>query len=223
MKNTMKKQIITFVMLMTIAIGAQAQSRLEPMTQTDQKLWGEKYFETWLSGKASQQMIKFPTPMEDFPSALYVYRGYGEIERLQVKRCVMNKYAKRNEPKLKLDSLEIKIDKETALAFSNLIKHAVGTCMFNDNRLGFDGTTYFFGDYSRVATTWSPDLGSNCRRLTDVLEKAMAAVKNQNKDELKGLLPEVKSLTKVFEELYPKDLDREWEKIDSVLSAKTRL
>lgn len=223
MKNTMKKQIITFVMLMTIAIGAQAQSRLEPMTQTDQKLWGEKYFETWLSGKASQQMIKFPTPMEDFPSALYVYRGYGEIERLQVKRCVMNKYAKRNEPKLKLDSTEIKIDKETTLAFSNLIKLAVGTCMFNDNRLGFDGTTYFFGDYSRVATTWSPDHGSNCKRLTDVLEKAMAAVKNQNEDELKGLLPEVKSLTKVFEELYPKDLDREWEKIDSVLSAKAKL
>ena len=219
----MKKQIITLVtFLMAAAIGAQAQSRLEPMTQTDQKLWGEKYFETWLSEKASQQMLKFPTPMEDFPSALYVYSGYGEIERLQVKRCVMNKYAKRNEPKLKLDSIEIKTDKETTLAFSNLIKHAVGTCMFNDNRLGFDGTTYFFGDYSRVATIWSPDPGSNCRRLTDVLEKAMAAVKNQNEDKLKGLLPEVKSLTKVFEELYPKDLDREWEKIDSVLSAKAK-
>lgn len=220
----MKKQIITLVtFLMAAAIGAQAQSRLEPMTQTKQELWGDKYFETWFSPKASQQMIKFPTPMEDFPSALYVYRGYGEIERLQVKRCVMNKYAKRNEPKLKLDSIEIKTDKKTTLAFSNLIKHAVSTCMFNDNRLGFDGTTYFFGDYSRVATTWSPDHGSNCKRLTDVLEKAMAAVKNQNEDELKGLLPEVKSLTKVFEELYPKDIDREWEKIDSVLSAKAKL
>lgn len=216
----MKKQIITFVMLMTIAIGAQAQSRLEPMTQTDQKLWGEKYFETWLSGKASQQMLIFPS--FDFPTALYVYRGYKKTERLQVKWCVVNKDAGENEAKLKLDSIEIKTDKKTTLAFSNLIKHAVGTCMFNDH-MGFDGTTYFFGDYSRVATTWSPDRGSNCKRLTDVLEKAMAAVKNQNEDELKGLLPEVKSLTKVFEELYPKDLDREWEKIDSVLSAKTRL
>lgn len=220
----MKKQIITLVtFLMAAAIGAQAQSRLEPMTQTDQKLWGEKYFEIWLSGKASQQMIKLPTPMEDFPSALYVYRGYKKTERLQVKWCVVNKDAGENEAKLKLDSIEIKTDKKTTLAFSNLIKHAVGTCMFNDNRLGFDGTTYFFGDYSRVATIWSPDHGSNCRRLTDVLEKAMAAVRNQNREELKGLLPEVKSLTKVFEELYPKDLDREWEKIDSVLSAKTRL
>ena len=217
----MKKQIITLVtFLMAAAIGAQAQSRLEPMTQTDQKLWGEKYFETWLSGKASQQMLIFPS--FDFPTALYVYRGYGEIERLQVKWCVVNKDAGENEAKLKLDSIEIKTDKKTTLAFSNLIKHAVSTCMFNDNRLGFDGTTYFFGDYSRVATIWSPDPGSNCKRLTDVLEKAMAAVKDQNKDELKGLLPEVKSLTKVFEELYPKDLDREWEKIDSVLSAKAK-
>ena len=217
----MKKQIITLVtFLMAAAIGAQAQSRLEPMTQTDQKLWGEKYFETWLSGKASQQMLIFPS--FDFPTALYVYRGYGEIERLQVKWCVVNKDAGENEAKLKLDSIEIKTDKKTTLAFSNLIKHAVSTCMFNDNRLGFDGTTYFFGDYSRVARIWSPDDGSNCQRLTDVLEDAMAAVKDQNKDELKRLLPEVKSLTKVFEELYPKDLDREWEKIDSVLSAKAK-
>ena len=155
MKNTMKTHIITFVMLMGIAIGSQAQSRLEPISLQDldikkSDVWS---FAGWYSEEASQQMIKFPTPMEDFPSALYVYRGYGEIERLQVKRCVVNKYAKRNEPKLKLDSLEIKIDKETTLAFSNLIKHAVGTCMFNDH-MGFDGTTYFFGDYSRVATTW---------------------------------------------------------------------
>lgn len=204
----MKKQIITLVtFLMAAAIGAQAQSRLEPMTQTDQKLWGEKYFDTWLSGKASQQMLIFPS--FDFPTALYVYRGYGEIERLQVKWCVVNKDAGENEAKLKLDSIEIKTDKKTTLAFSNLIKHAVSTCMFNDNRLGFDGTTYFFGDYSRVARIWSPDDGSNCQRLTDVLEDAMAAVKDQNKDELKRLLPEVKSLTKVFEELYPKDIDRD--------------
>lgn len=200
----MKKQIITLVtFLMAAAIGAQAQSRLEPMTQTDQKLWGEKYFETWLSGKASQQMLIFPS--FDFPTALYVYRGYGEIERLQVKWCVVNKDAGENEAKLKLDSIEIKTDKKTTLAFSNLIKHAVSTCMFNDNRLGFDGTTYFFGDYSRVAGIWSPDDGSNCKRLTDVLEKAMTAVKNQNEEELKSLLPEVESLTKVFKKLYPSD------------------
>ena len=205
----MKKQIITLVtFLMAAAIGAQAQSRLEPISLQDldmkkSDVWS---FAGWYSEEASQQMIKFPTPMEDFPSALYVYRGKKQIKRLQVKWCVVNKDAGENEPKLKLDSIEIKTDKKTALAFSNLIKHAVGTCMFIDNRLGFDGTTYFFGDYSRVATIWSPDDGSNCKRLTDVLEKAMTAVKNQNKDELKGLLPEVKALTKVFEELYPEDL-----------------
>ena len=208
MKNTMKTHIITFVMLMGIAIGSQAQSRLEPISLQDLNMkksdvWS---FAGWYSEEASQQMIKFPTPMEDFPSALYVYRGKKQIKRLQVKWCVVNKDAGENEAKLKLDSIEIKTDKKTALAFSNLIKHAVGTCMFIDDRLGFDGTTYFFGDYSRVARIWSPDDGSNYKRLTDVLEKAMAAVKNQNKDELKGLLPEVKALTKVFEELYPEDL-----------------
>ncbi len=202
----MKKQIITLVTaLMVAAIGAQAQSRLEPMTQIEKELWGEKEFGTWLSKKASQQMLKFPTPMEDFPSALYVFCGKGESGRLQVKRCVGYKEAGPDEPKLKLDSIEVKTDKATALMFSDLIEHAVATCMFNDERLGFDGTTYFFGNSIRVATIWSPDSGSNCKRLTDVLEKAMTAVKNQNEDELKALLPEVESLTEVFKKLYPKD------------------
>ena len=203
----MNKKIITLVMLlMAAAIGAQAQSRLEPMTQLHQKeSLGVWYYGTWLSKTARQQMLKFPTPMEDFPSALYIYCGYGEIERLQVKKCVVNKEAGPDEAKLKIDSVEVKTDKATALMFSDLIEHAVNTCMFNDERLGFDGTTYFFGNSIRVATIWSPDRGSNCKRLTDVLEKAMTAVKNQNEDELKSLLPEVESLTKVFKGLYPKD------------------
>ena len=202
----MSKKIIKLVMLLMVAaIGAQAQSRLEPMTQTQQELWGKKYFGTWLSKEAIQQMLKFPTPMEDFPSALYVYYGKGESGRLQVKRCVVNEEAEENEAKLKLDSIELETYKATVLKISDLIEHAVKTCMFNDERLGFDGTTYFFGNRIRVATIWSPDRGSNCKRLTDVLEKAMTAVKNQNEDELKSLLPEVESLTKVFEGLYPKD------------------
>lgn len=200
----MKKQIITLVIvLMAAAIGAQAQSRLEPMTQTQQKLWGEKYFGTWLSERAIQQMLIFPS--FSFPSALYVYYGYGESERLQVKWCEVNKEAEPDEPKLKLDSIDIKTDKATALMFSDLIEHAVATCMFNDERRGLDGTRYFFGNRIRVATAWSPGPGSNCRRLTDVLEKAMTAVRNQDEEELKGLLPEVASLTKVFEKLYPND------------------
>lgn len=207
----MKKQIITLVtLLMAAAIGAQAQSRLEPMTQTQQKLWGEKYFGTWLSRRASQQMLIFPS--FSFPSALYVYR-YGESERLQVKWCEVNKEAepgvppapdRREEPRLKLDSIEVKTDKATALMFSDLIEHAVRACMFNDERRGLDGTRYFFGNHIRVATIWSPGAG-NCKRLTDVLEKAMTAVKNQDEDELKALLPEVESLTEVFKKLYPKD------------------
>jgi hypothetical protein len=200
----MKKRIILLLaLLMVAAVDAQAQSRLEPMTQTQQKLWGEKYFGTWLSRKASQQMLIFPS--FSFPSALYVYYGHGESERLQVKWCEANKDAGPDEPKLKLDSIEVKTDKATAVMFSDLIKHAVATCMFNDERMGFDGTTYFFGNSIRVATIWSPDSGSNCKRLTDVLEKAMTAVRNQDEEELKALLPEVEALTEVFKKLYPKD------------------
>ena len=201
----MKKRIILLMaLLMAAAIGLQAQSRLEPMTQIEQELWGEKEFGTWLSKKASQQMLKFPTPMEDFPSALYVFCGKGESGRLQVKRCVVNKEAGPDESKLRLDSIEVKTDKATAVAFSDLIDHAVATCMFNDQRMGLDGTRYFFGNRIRVATAWSPGPG-NCGRLTNVLVRAMTAVKNQNEEELKALLPEVEALTEVFKKLYPKD------------------
>lgn len=199
----MKKRIITLVaVLMAAAIGLQAQSRLEPMTQTQQKLWGEKYFGTWLSERAIQQMLIFPS--FSFPSALYVYYGYGESERLQVKWCEANKDAGPDEPKLKLDSIEVKTDKATAVAFSDLIEHAVATCMFNDERRGLDGTRYFFGNRIRVATAWSPGPG-NCGRLTNVLVRAMTAVRNQDEEELKALLPEVEALTEVFKKLYPKD------------------
>ena len=93
-------------------------------------------------------MLKFPTPMEDFPSALYIYCGKGESGRLQVKWCVVNKEAGPNESLLKLDSIEVKTDKATAMKFSDLIEHAVKTCMFGDELpRGFDGTTYFFGNY----------------------------------------------------------------------------
>lgn len=200
----MKKRIILLMaLLMAAAIGLQAQSRLEPMTQTQQKLWGKKYFGTWLSKRAIQQMLIFPS--FSFPSALYVYYGYGESERLQVKWCEANKDAGPDESKLRLDSIEVKTDKATAVMFSDLIEHAVATCMFNDERRGLDGTRYFFGNHIRVATIWSPGRGSNCKRLTDVLEKAMTAVRNQDEEKLKGLLPEVESLTKVFEKLYPND------------------
>ena len=199
----MKKRIITLVTLMMVAaIGAQAQSRLEPMTQTQQKLWGEKYFGTWLSERAIQQMLIFPS--FSFPSALYVYYGYGETERLQVKWCEVNKEAGPGEPKLRLDSIEVKTDKATAVMFSELIEHAVATCMFNDERRGLDGTRYFFGNRIRVATAWSPGPG-NCGRLRNVLVRAMTAVRNQNEEELKALLPEVESLTEAFKKLYPKD------------------
>ncbi len=102
------------------------------MTQTQQKLWGEKYFGTWLSERAIQQMLIFPS--FSFPSALYVYYGYGESERLQVKWCEV-KEARPDEPRLKLDSIEVKTDRATALMFSDLIKHAVATTWIRRNHI----------------------------------------------------------------------------------------
>ena len=195
------KRLIPIIMMLCFVMTANAQTRLHPMTQSQQKIWGERYFGRWLSQEATQQMLQFPS--FGYPSALYVFCYHGENGRLQAKWCVVNKDARPNESKLKLDSIDIWTDKTTALKFCKLIEHAVNTSMFVGERLGFDGTRYFFGECLHVATTWSPV--GNCKRLTDVLEKAITAVRNQNEEELKGLLPEVDALTTVFEKLYPND------------------
>lgn len=195
------KRFILFVAIICIAFSTKAQKRLQPMSLLTEQSW-EKYYKGWWREDATQQMLKFPSLMAA-PSALYIYCNSENDTRLMVRQIVLNKEAGPNEKKTKADSTEIKTDRATALAFSDLIEHAVMTSMYIGERIGFDGTTYFFSSSYNIATTWSPV--GNSKKLTDILAKAMAAVLNHNEDELKDLLPEVESLTEEFKKLYPED------------------
>lgn len=196
------KRCIFFVTIICIAFSTKAQKRLQPMSLLTEQSW-EKYYKGWRREDATQQMIKFPSLMAALPSALYIYCNSESDTRLVVKQIELNKEAGPNEKKTKADSTEIKTDRATALAFSDLIEHAVMTSMYIGKRIGFDGTRYFFCSSHNIATTWSPV--GNSKKLTDILEKAMGAVRNHNADELKDLLPEVQSLTEEFKKLYPED------------------
>lgn len=196
------KRFILFVTIICIAFSTKAQKRLQPMSLITEQSW-EKYYKGWRREDATQQMIKFPSLMAALPSALYIYCNSESDTRLVVKQIELNKEAGPNEKKTKADSTEIKTDRATALAFSDLIEHAVMTSMYIGKRIGFDGTRYFFCSSHNIATTWSPV--GNSKKLTDILEKAMVAVRNHNADELKDLLPEVESLTGDFKKLYPED------------------
>lgn len=196
------KRFILFAAIICIAFSTKAQKRLQPMSLIIEQSW-EKYYKGWWREDATQQMIKFPSLMAALPSALYIYCNSENDTRLMVRQIVLNKEAGPNEKKTKADSTEIKTDRATALAFSDLIEHAVMTSMYIGERIGFDGTEYFFCSSYHIATTWSPV--GNSKKLTDILEKAMTAVRNHNEDELKDLLPEVESLTEEFKKLYPED------------------
>lgn len=196
------KRFILFAAIICIAFSTKAQKRLQPMSLLTEQSW-EKYYKGWWREDATQQMIKFPSLMAALPSALYIYCNSENDARLVVRQIVLNKEAGPNEKKTKADSTEIKTDRATALAFSDLIEHAVMTSMYIGKRIGFDGTRYFFCSSHNIATTWSPV--GNSKKLTDILEKAMVAVRNHNEDELKELLPEVQYLTEDFKKLYPED------------------
>ena len=200
------KRVFFIVAALSIAFNTKAQKRLQPMSLIIEQSW-EKYYKGWWRKDATQQMIKFPSLMAALPSALYVYCNNESDTKLVVRQVVPNEHAGPNEKKTKVDSTEIRTDGATALAFGDLIEHAVMTSMYIGERIGFDGTRYFFESSFNIATTWSPV--GNSKKLTDVLERAMAAVRSRSEDELKGLLPEVKSLTEEFKKLYPLSVETE--------------
>lgn len=196
------KRLVLLVAVISIAFNIKAQKRLQPMSLITENSW-EKYYKGWWREDATQQMLKFPSLMAGLPSALYIYCNSENSSRLMVKQILPNREAGANEKRTKVDSTEIKTKRAIAQAFGDLIEHAVMTSMYKGERIGFDGTRFFFSSSYNIATTWSPV--GNSKKLTDMLEKTMDAVRNHNEDELKDLLPEVKSLTEEFKKLYPEN------------------
>lgn len=146
----MRKTII--FILLAISNIAIAQTRLTPLNQIEQKIWGKDVFPTYINEDAKCQMIVSPSFVP--PSALYIglKRSSKDMYRLAVKdqKKVIH---------------EMNSDSLTIVRLSNLIKHAVNTSSYTSERLGNDGVSYFLFDYYNGASVWTPDENSN----TDVL------------------------------------------------------
>jgi len=61
-----------------------------------------------------------------------------------------------------------------------------------------------------TAEFWSPKEGTNCHTLEEVLERVCMAVKNNDPVAVDALEPDAVELTKVFKELFPKDVENHW-------------
>ena len=73
---------------------------------------------------------------------------------------------------------------------------------------GADGVTYEIrvqgGRYT--ASCWSPEKGSNCGQIVELLTRLSDAIKNNDSKRIESLIPSADELSRKFEALYPDDV-----------------
>ena len=173
-----------------------AQECLKPISQSQQKLWGDHDFKHWYCPEASQQFLVFPSPVEEI-QALYIY-SHGENAGMLV---VRTKSFKKTALDMSKDSFSIHVGKEVTMRLGSLLQHAVNTSNYLYDRMGFDGINYFFFDGKNGATCWTPN--GACGRMVEVLEDIMQGVREGNLEKIVSCGPRIDSLATHFKSHYP--------------------
>ena len=95
---------------------------------------------------------------------------------------------------------------------TGLFYAAVFSSSYTAQGNGLDGVTYelLFDMGLFTAEFWSPKQGTNCHKLEEILERVCMAVKNNDPAAIDALEPDVVELTKIFKELFPKDVENHW-------------
>ena len=114
-------------------------------------------------------------------------------------------------PDVKVNEYRCKVSPKTAKSLYELFYAAVFSSSYTAKGNGLDGVTYeLLFDGLFTAEFWSPKEGTNCHKLEEILEKLCAAVKDNAPTTIDALMPNVIELTKVFTELFPKDIENHW-------------
>jgi hypothetical protein len=176
--------LFIIALVFTVSISVEAQRRLVPCNMTHYKIWN-RFFTKYYQEYARYQYLV--SPSFSSPYALYVMPNNTLEVRDKDKNYKMN-----------CDSL-------IHLQLSILITHATATSMYIYDRLGLDGTRYFFFDYDNGATCWSPSKYSTCDSLVRVMENVIKAVKTRDNVLLQSQKPIMDSLISTFKKYYPED------------------
>lgn len=195
----MKRIALLLFSFSLLSMVTRAQECLKPINQTEQHIWGKKYFDNWYNEDADQQFLIFPSFSGH--SALYIYSRGTLAGTLVVKDNPLRK--KDAMIDTSKDSISMNVGQATTERLSNLIHHAVCTSNYQYDRIGFDGTKYFFFDRFNGATTWSP-VGT-CGRMVKILEGIMKAVQAGDKAQIEAQWPAIDSLTTHFKSHYPEE------------------
>lgn len=101
-----------------------------------------------------------------------------------------------------VSTFTMKVTESESQQLKDLFEHATMTASFFSNRLGLDGTTYYFNSGGRLASVWSPDEGRTAR-LVKMADSICYAVRHQDRDVLMRQLKVCRELTEEFKREYP--------------------
>lgn len=100
------------------------------------------------------------------------------------------------------------ISQEARQSFNRLFTAAVFSSSYLAEPNGADGVTYEIrvqgGRYT--ASCWSPEKGSNCGQIVELLTRLSDAIKNNDSKRIDSLIPSADELSRKFEALYPDDV-----------------
>ncbi|MBO4644936.1 MAG: hypothetical protein J5642_00285 [Bacteroidales bacterium] len=109
---------------------------------------------------------------------------------------------KSNPSAVTVSTFTMKVTESESQQLKDLFEHATMTASFFSNRLGLDGTTYYFNSGGRLASVWSPDEGRTARLVT-MADSICYAVRHQDRDVLMRQLKVCRELTAEFKREYP--------------------
>ena len=100
------------------------------------------------------------------------------------------------------------ISQEARQSFNRFFTAAVFSSSYLAEPNGADGVTYEIrvqgGRYT--ASCWSPEKGSNCGQIVELLTRLSDAIKNNDSKRIESLIPSADELSRKFEALYPDDV-----------------
>ena len=190
----MRKTII--FILLAISNIAIAQTRLTPLSQSVQEIWGKYVFSGYYNDTVKSQVIFSPpfTP----PFAIYIGRlwNYNDYENAKYPLSVKGQ-----------DSVLYKMntDSLTLTKLNALINYSVYTAHFVNELSYYDGLSCFFFYEGKGARTF-PNANSNCAKLMNTFEEIGRAVKEKDQKWIDALMPRVDSLIVIYKALYPEDI-----------------
>lgn len=115
---------------------------------------------------------------------------------------------RKHQEKLVISEYRCPISQVAKQSLKRLFTAAVFSSSFLAQPLGADGVTYeiLIRGGAFAACCWSPEKGSNCGQIVELLTCLSDAIKNNDSKRIESLIPSADELSRKFEALYPDDV-----------------